>query len=67
MTVPTVAPAAMAPKQAAAYCGFSVPTFWRLQRNDASFPRAFRVSPGRCAVLRSELDQWLVAKREAVQ
>ena len=67
MTVSTVAPAALAPRQAAAYCGFSVPTFWRLQRNDASFPRAFKVSPGRCAVLRAELDTWLAAKRGGAQ
>lgn len=62
-----IEPVALAPKAAATYIGFSVPTFWRTAKTDASFPRVFKVSPGRSAVMRAEVDAWLAAKREAKQ
>ncbi|MCB2036220.1 MAG: hypothetical protein KDF56_04825 [Ottowia sp.] len=67
MPAPVIEPVALGPKAAAAYVGFSVPTFWRTAKNDATFPPVFKVSPGRCAVMRAELDAWLAAKREVKQ
>jgi len=67
MPAPVIEPVALAPKAAAAYVGFSLPTFWRTAKNDATFPAVFRLSPGRCAVMRAELDAWLAAKREVKQ
>ncbi len=67
MTATNVAPAALAPRQAAARGSFSLPTFWRLKKSDPTFPRVFKVSPGRSAVLTADFDAWLAAKKEAAQ
>lgn len=52
------------PKQAAAYIGMSVPSFWRIVKDDPTFPRPFKLSANATAVMRTDLDQWLVTKQE---
>lgn len=67
MTASTVSPAALAPREAAARGSFSLPTFWRLKKTDPTFPKVFKVSPGRSAVMTADFDAWLAAKKEAAQ
>lgn len=60
-----VTAAVLRPKQAAAYIGVSLPTFWRYAKEEPDFPQPFRLGANASAVMREELDAWLKAKREA--
>lgn len=60
-----IAPAVLRPKQGAAYCGFSIATWWRKAKTDPDFPRQFKIGPNSTAVMRADLDAWLAKKREA--
>lgn len=61
-----ITPAVLRPKQAAVYLGFSVPTFWRYAKIDPTFPKPFKLGANATGVMRSDLDQWLLAKRGGV-
>lgn len=63
----TITPAVLRPKQAAAYIGMSVPSFWRFAKEDPTFPDTFKIAANSTAVMRADLDAWLKAKREAAQ
>lgn len=64
MTVNSNTSAVMRPKQAAAYCGFSVTSLWRLEQTDPDFPRKIRFST-RCVGFRLvDLDAYLQSKAE---
>ncbi|WP_415834094.1 helix-turn-helix transcriptional regulator [Kerstersia similis] len=58
-----IIPAVLRPTQAATYCGFSVPTFWRFAKNDPTFPRTFKLGENSTAVMRADLDAWLESKK----
>ena len=60
-------PPVLRPTQAAAYIGLSLPTFWRLARQDETFPKPFRLGENSTAVMRDDLDAWLQARKEAAQ
>jgi|LSQX01.3.fsa_nt_gb predicted DNA-binding transcriptional regulator AlpA len=62
----TVSPV-LRPKQGAAYIGMSLPSFWRIAKDDPTFPRLFKIGPNSTAVMRADLDAWLQAKQEAAQ
>jgi prophage regulatory protein len=51
-------------KNAAAYCGFSTTTLWRLEQVDPDFPKKIRFSPRCCGFLRRDLDRYLQTKVE---
>ena len=64
-------PKILRPKQAAAYCGFSVATLWaktnpKNRRYDASFPKPFKLGNGSRAVgiLKDDLDAWIATQRQ---
>jgi len=64
-------PKILRPKQAAAYCGFSVATLWaktnpKNRRHDASFPKPFKLGNGSRAVgiLKDDLDAWIATQRQ---
>jgi len=61
----TINPPVLRPKQAAQYIGLSLPTFWRLVKDDPQFPQPFRLGANSRAVMRADLDAWLESKREA--
>ena len=63
----TITPAVLRPKQAAAYIQMSIPSFWRLAKNDPNFPRPFKLSENSTAIFRKDLDDWLAAKKELVK
>lgn len=63
----TVTAAVLRPKQAAAYIGVSLPTFWRYAKEEPDFPHPFKLGANASAVMKDELDAWLNAKREAAQ
>jgi len=60
-------PCILSPAQAAQYLGVSRSTLYEL-REDASFPKALQIRPGRVGFLREEIDGWiagLAARRSA--
>jgi prophage regulatory protein len=59
--------AVMRPKHAAAYCGFSVTTLWRLENTDANFPKKIRFSARCCGYRRTDLDAYLQSKAEGAK
>ncbi|AZV92454.1 hypothetical protein CBF45_00880 [Bordetella sp. J329] len=59
-----ITPAVLRPKEAAAYIGVSVPSFWRFAKEDPSFPRTFKLAANSTAVMRADLDAWLESKLE---
>ena len=63
----TITPAVLRPKQAAAYIQMSIPSFWRLAKNDPNFPRPVKLSENSTAIFRKDLDDWLAAKKESVK
>ena len=63
----TITPAVLRPKQAAAYIQMSIPSFWRLAKNDPNFPLTFKLSENSTAIFRKDLDDWLAAKKESVK
>jgi len=63
----TFASPVLRPKQAAAYIGMSVPSFWCFAKDDPTFPRLFKIGPQATAIMRADLDAWIAAKREAAQ
>lgn len=67
MDTTEITPAVLRPKQAAAYIGVSLPTYWRFTKDDPDFPRPFKLGANASAVMRDELDTWLAAKRGADQ
>jgi len=62
----TINPAVMRPQQAAQYIGLSIATFWRLAKEDESFPQPFKLAANSSAVLRKDLDAWLEMKQAEV-
>lgn len=54
------------PRQAAAYCGISLPTFYRYARNDPDFPRLIKIGPNVTVVRAADLDRWLQVKAGGV-
>lgn len=58
----TCTAAVLRPKAAAEYCGLSLTTFWRLAKNDPTFPQPFKLTKATTGVLRSGLDAWLQAR-----
>lgn len=56
--------AVIRPKAAAKYIGIGIASFWRLVKNDPTFPRTFRVGKMATGILRADLDAWLQQKRE---
>lgn len=65
MTKQKVGAKFMSRQEVAEDLGISSVTLWRLGRNDGSFPRMRRISPGRVGILRDEYDAW-VSDRPAV-
>lgn len=57
-------PPVLRPTQAAAYIGLSLPSFWRIAREDSTFPKPFKLGANSTAVMRADLDAWLKAKKE---
>ena len=57
-------PALLRPKQAAQYLGIGIATFWRLAKNDESFPRVFKIGAQSSAVYKADLDGW-IKRRQA--
>jgi predicted DNA-binding transcriptional regulator AlpA len=53
----------MRPKQAAQYIGLSIATFWRIVKEDDSFPQPFKLAANSSAVMRADLDAWLESRR----
>jgi len=49
-------------KQAAAYCGFSTTTLWRLEQSDPLFPKKIRFSARVCGFRKGDLDRYLLEK-----
>ena len=49
-------------KQAAAYCGFSTTTLWRLEQSDPLFPNKIRFSARVCGFRKADLDRYLEEK-----
>ena len=58
---PTIAPAALSPRQAAEYCAISKAQLYILME-EGGFPRGFFISPRRRVILRSEIDAWLAER-----
>lgn len=62
-------PKILRPKQAAAYCGFSVATLWaktnpKNRRYDPAFPKPFKLAARAVGIHKSDLDAWLAAQKE---
>jgi predicted DNA-binding transcriptional regulator AlpA len=53
------APAALRPREAAAYLGIGLSTFWRRVKNEPDFPKLRKLSPKTSVALRGELDAYL--------
>jgi len=49
-------------KEAAAYCGFSTTTLWRLEKSDPLFPKKIRFSAHVCGFRKADLDRYLLEK-----
>lgn len=49
-------------KQAAAYLNFSLPTLWRLEQRDPSFPKKIRMGARLCYFRKSDIDDWLQSR-----
>lgn len=64
MTVSVNQPVVLRLKQAAAYCGFSTTTLWRLEQTDLDFPRKIKFSARVCGYRREDLDAYLQRKAE---
>ncbi len=65
MSTQTKQPAILRLKHAAAHCGFSTTTLWRLEQTDPDFPRKIRFSARVCGFRREDLDAYLQRKVEA--
>lgn len=52
-------------KPAAQYCGFSVPTLYRLLKADPTFPNKVVLSARCVGFKKSSLDEWLKSREEA--
>lgn len=59
-----VNPPVLRPRQGADYISVSLPSFWRLVKHDPDFPRPFKLSANSTAILRADLDAWLLKKQE---
>lgn len=57
-------PAVLRPKQAAQYLSIGIASFWRLAKEDLTFPKPFKIGVQTTAVMRADLDAWLQQKRE---
>lgn len=64
MTVSVNKPVVLRLKQAAAYCGYSLTTQWRLSQTDPDFPRKIKFSARVCGYRREDLDAYLQRKAE---
>ena len=67
MSTNTITPAVLRPRQAAAYIGVSLPSFWRFAKVDPEFPRPFKIAANSSAVLRVDLDAWLMKRKEVAR
>lgn len=60
-------PAVLRPRDAAAYIGVSLPSFWRYARIDPTCPEPFQLGGNATGVMREDLDRWLQSKRDAAR
>lgn len=58
-------PAILRPMQVCKILGISKATFWRLAKDDETFPKVFKLGPSASAVSSADLNRWLKAKMGA--
>lgn len=56
-------PKLLRPRQVAEALGVSLATLWRIQKRDANFPRAFRISAQALAFESTEIADWVESRR----
>jgi predicted DNA-binding transcriptional regulator AlpA len=54
----------LSPRHVREKLDLSATTIWRMERA-GTFPRAIRLSPGRCGYLRRDIEAWIAARIEA--
>lgn len=59
-----IEPAVLRPRECARYLSIGIASFWRLAKEDSSFPRPFKIGTQSTAVMRADVDAWLKQKRE---
>ena len=59
-----IQPIILRPKQAAKYLSIGIASFWRLAKEDATFPKPFKIGTQATAVARADLDAWVQTKRK---
>jgi predicted DNA-binding transcriptional regulator AlpA len=57
----------LSPKRAAALLGISIASFYRLCKNDQSFPPRFPISANRVAVDEADLLLWIEQRKALIQ